>query len=841
MTHLDSEAREPMLRVSPTNPCTVCAKPDWCGISADGRLAVCMRTENSSPTKNGGWLHQLTEPIPRTSTRKSRVVFGKNWTVEAEKFAANLDPERKRKFVASLSLPPDALDVLPLVGYFPDDTAGPCFTFPEVNAAGTIIGISRRWKKGGGPNGKDKMMIAGGHRGLTLPTGWRDRPGPVFVCEGPTDSAAMTAAGLSCVGRPGTNMGAELLAELFRELPSDRDIIIVGENDEKPDGKWPGKTGAIAVAGRLAELLHRPVRWSLTPHGEKDPRQWFAAQVAGAGESVDWTQFGRDFTAAITTSAVVIAPPESASNSGDSRDATAGKRSLVGGWGPPSPLPEMPTVPPFPLDLFPAKITDYWQASANSLHVPPDYVAIPALPLLGAAIGRSRAAAVKRTYAEPPLLWCVLIAPPGRAKSPSLKLAKGPLSSHTRKWREKYQQQASAFASEIAVYETAFAKWKKNPEGEPPRKPDKPVLTQLVLDKFTVESLVRINADNPRGVCLAQDELAGLVTGLGQYKGGKGDDKQTLLSLWAGAEAEVNRVSDKSKDAGGLPLYIPHTFVGVAGMIQPDLLTVLRGDFGRAEFVNDGWADRFLLSFPDPPALVGETWATVSADLEQGYAEVFQFLLGLQMKVEADATGTAHQRPYYLTFDRNAEDEWQKFTDRIAVQANALDRTDPYAGVLSKLKHYALRLTALVYCLRAACGEITDGYPVDGETVRRAAALVDYFEAHGRRCLGIGWADRSVRVATRLLAWLSRNPERKGFNRTEAFLALKDKRDVKTSEALAAAFRLLVDHGYLRPLDRPENTKPGPIPETYTVNPAWVRDCSGSAPRIPTDGHSDAA
>lgn len=110
--------------------------------------------------------------------------------------------------------------------------------------------------------------------------------------------------------------------------------------------------------------------------------------------------------------------------------------------------------------------------------------------------------------------------------------------------------------------------------------------------------------------------------------------------------------------------------------------------------------------------------------------------------------------------------------------------------------------------------------PVDGETVRRAAALVDYFDAHGRRCLGVGWADRSVRVASRLIAWLSRNPARVGFDRTEAFLAVKDRRDVRTSEALNPAFRLLVDHNYVRPLDRPENARPGPISETYAVTPA---------------------
>jgi hypothetical protein len=52
---------------------------------------------------------------------------------------------------------------------------------------------------------------------------------------------------------------------------------------------------------------------------------------------------------------------------------------------------------------------------------------------------------------------------------------------------------------------------------------------------------------------------------------------------------------------------------------------------------------------------------------------------------------------------------------------------------------------------------------------------------------------------------------------------LKDKRDVKSAESLASAFRILVDHNYLRPLDRPENAKPGPIPETYCVNPSWAR------------------
>jgi hypothetical protein len=527
----DSGARENLVRVSPSNPCPICEHPDWCGICPDGHCVVCMRNDNGKPSKNGGWVHRLTAHVPSPPVPKKVNATPKDWPAEARRFAANLDADRKRKLAALLKLPTAALDVLPLLGFNPDDAGGPCFTFPEVDQHDTPIGLGHRFRDGG------KMAMAGSKRGLTLPVGWRDRPGVLFVVEGPTDVCAMTHAGLACVGRPGAQTGVELLTALLRDVT--RAVIVVAENDKKPNGSWPGRDGAVVVARRLTELLKRPVRWALVPDGAKDPREWLVTRAAG--ESADWHQFGRDLSTALTAVAESVTPTvekPAEPNCGDSRDAPAG-------WGAPAPLPEMPPAPPFPLDAFPAKVGDYWQAAAESLHVPVDYVAVPALPLLGAAIGRSRAASVKRTDSEPALLWCVLVAPPGRAKSPSLQLAKGPLSTHTQHWRELHREKVTAFESALAAYDVEFAKWKKSPTGDPPRRPDKPALRQLVLDKFTTESLVRINADDPRGLVLAQDELSGLVTGLGQYKARGGDDKQTLLSLWAGAECEVNRVKDK--------------------------------------------------------------------------------------------------------------------------------------------------------------------------------------------------------------------------------------------------------------------------------------------------------
>lgn len=54
-----------LARVTKKRPCRVCAHPDWCGISPDGALAVCMRVESMKSARNGGWIHILDESNPR--------------------------------------------------------------------------------------------------------------------------------------------------------------------------------------------------------------------------------------------------------------------------------------------------------------------------------------------------------------------------------------------------------------------------------------------------------------------------------------------------------------------------------------------------------------------------------------------------------------------------------------------------------------------------------------------------------------------------------------------------------------------------------------------------------
>ena len=223
-----------MDRVSADRPCPVCGRPDWCLVAPDGAAAICARVESPKRCGDAGWLHRLVEPDRPAPDPKPTFGPGRDWAAEAARFAAALTPDLRDKLAGVLRLPAEALDALPLVGF---DPGGPCATFPEVDAAGAVVGILRRFKGG------LKKAMAGGRRGLAVPDGWRDRPGPVFVVEGPTDVLSMTAAGLSCVGRPSNSGGTKLLAGLLADLTKDREVVVVGENDEK-GGEWPGKAGA---------------------------------------------------------------------------------------------------------------------------------------------------------------------------------------------------------------------------------------------------------------------------------------------------------------------------------------------------------------------------------------------------------------------------------------------------------------------------------------------------------------------------------------------------------------------------------------------------------------------
>jgi len=126
-----------------------------------------------------------------------------------------------------------------------------------------------------GRKGAPSKCKTGASRGLVAPRPLKERLGPVLLVEGASEVAACETVGLNAVGRPSNTGGADYSAQLLRG----RDVLVIGENDQKENGRWPGRDGAESVATKQATEWKTPVKWTLPPSGQKDVRAWLQDRV----------------------------------------------------------------------------------------------------------------------------------------------------------------------------------------------------------------------------------------------------------------------------------------------------------------------------------------------------------------------------------------------------------------------------------------------------------------------------------------------------------------------------------------------------------------------------------
>lgn len=287
-------------RVTRSAPCPVCGRGDWCAWTADGFLKCERAAEPPSGFRlakriDGG---ALFAPVGddrathwRNGVKPDRPA--RDWAADAERFRAALTPARRDELAATLNVLPAALDSIG-VGWasadelramhaggagWGDDPPDGAYTFSERDGSGRIVGLSLRATDGrkGAPRGSS--------RGLIVPASLATRADPVLVVEGASDVAALESLGLAAVGRPSNAGGAEEIARLL----TGRDVLVVGERDQKPTGAWPGRDGAQRVAERLAAAWGAPVAWALPPDGAKDVRAWLGSRVDAGLDLADAT------------------------------------------------------------------------------------------------------------------------------------------------------------------------------------------------------------------------------------------------------------------------------------------------------------------------------------------------------------------------------------------------------------------------------------------------------------------------------------------------------------------------------------------------------------------------
>ena len=90
----------------------------------------------------------------------------------------------------------------------------------------------------------------------------------VLIVEGFSDAAVALDLGFVGVGRP-NNLAC---MDMLRDLVRGRNCVVVGENDQKASGHWPGRDGMLAAFQALRGACR--VRMMLPPTTVKDLRAW---------------------------------------------------------------------------------------------------------------------------------------------------------------------------------------------------------------------------------------------------------------------------------------------------------------------------------------------------------------------------------------------------------------------------------------------------------------------------------------------------------------------------------------------------------------------------------------
>lgn len=348
-------------------------------------------------------------------------------------------------------------------------------------------------------------------------------------------------------------------------------------------------------------------------------------------------------------------------------------------------------VPLFPVDVFPGVLRDYAESIADALPCPVDFPATMMLSVLSTFIGRKRRIAIKKSWEEYPVLWIAVVARSGDRKSPAFEKVTEPL---------RHRQKIF-----LAEYHKAKVEYEALPDKEKATTP-KPRLKQILTTDTTIEALKDILAVNPNGISFCADELAGWARSLGQYKGGRGDDRQIWLSIWSSELIATNRKSSPE------PIVVPDPFVSIVGGIQPDALPDLIDDTRE-----DGFSARILFAWPDEIPHGDWTEETIQGSLF--YASICEQLFDLPHSDEP------------IKVSLSAYELWIEWVNAHRAES-PLDNLRP---TWSKAEGHCLRLTLVLHLARKFCNE-TRSKDIDEKSMAGGIAIIDYFKSHALRVYG---------------------------------------------------------------------------------------------------------
>lgn len=569
--------------------------------------------------------------------------------------------------------------------------------------------------------------------------------GTVLVVEGEKDVETAESIGILATTWPG---GANAVGKCEVDLLAGRDVVVIPDQDDK------GRQAMRALVDRLGELKPQPkVRWlelSSKVNGSPMPDK---------GDLTEWVDTHGD-----------AATPEVIN---ENLQALIDSTETVELPKPDSPL----TWRPFPTEVLPEALRHFVERGASAIGCDPSYVLLPTLVVCAALIGASRMIELKRSWREPAVFWAAIVGESGTQKTPAFKVATRWLTTLQAKAHRDHAMAMVEYENNQKHYEKELAQWKKSKVsfGEPVP-PEKPAAIRFLVSDTTVEALVRVLQNNPRGVLSAVDELAGWFGSFDKYRGGKASgDSAAWLSMFNAGFVQCDRATSGS-------LYVPQAAVSIVGGIQPGILRRVLGDEHR----ESGLAARILLVCP-PRRAKRWTESDMPLSIEERMDDVYDGLRHLQ-PLSQDET---ELHPVVATLSPEAKQQFIRFVNVHGSEAAELQ--GDLSAASSKLEAYCARFALVLHYIRVVDGDLpvdAEDDLIDADTMRAAIAVTEWFKHETRRAYGIFSESAGAKRDRELAEWIGS----KGGD-----LSLREiqqgRRELKTAGDTEAAVNRLVTAG----------------------------------------------
>lgn len=364
----------------------------------------------------------------------------------------------------------------------------------------------------------------------------------------------------------------------------------------------------------------------------------------------------------------------------------------------------------FPIDIFPKELTTYILECNRTLLNSIDYMGCALLWIGSLVIGNSLRLQVKRGWNEISTIWVAIVGGAGLGKSPAINSIIRPLEKINGEERKRYAKHKRDYDNYMGL--SKQEKEKTNEITEPQR-------TQFIVDDVTIEALINLHSQNPNGVGVFKDELAGWFKDMNKYK--DGSDKEAWLTSWSGKGISVDRMTRVSD-------YIPSPILPVLGGIQPLVLS----SFFTEENKDSGFLDRMLYSFPD---LKIEKYVDEEIDLDlQQYYDDYIVMFYEEMRKIVTYNSTGEIEPHVCKFTDSAKKEWIRIFNDITDKQNSDDTTEVIKSMLSKMKTYIARFALIINTINS----VNDGLSlteITRESLIKAEKLSNYFIAMNEKML----------------------------------------------------------------------------------------------------------